>query len=71
MARTGKKIKNMGREELLRTFADSFEKVGDNFNFLADLSGRLADLEGEHTEDEDDEVSFAIHSIQSRSTLLR
>ena len=59
----------MGREELFGTFADSFEKVADDFNFLADLSGRLADLEGEHTED--DEVSFAIHSIQSRSTLLR
>lgn len=55
MARTGKKIENMAREELLRTFADSFEKVAGSFNFLADLSGRLADLKGEHTEDEDDE----------------
>ena len=55
MTLTGKKIENMGREELFKAFADSFEKVADNFNFPADLSGRLAGLEGEHTEDEDDE----------------
>lgn len=49
MARTGKRIENMGREELFRTFADSFEKVAGNFNFLVDLFDRLIDLKEEYT----------------------